>query len=146
MRYRILILVGLMAFMLNAAAQDKSTGKDGATAEAKQPKASEAKDKKKAPEEKRITDKDGKTYVLRSTPFGTVKVEDKPKDPKEDEPPERMRAYEDGDNIRFESTTPFGVARWVRKKTELNETEKAVWERELRNKAAKEPEPKKEGK
>ena len=139
MKPGLMILMSLAMIAGSAAGQDKPAEKTASEKSA--PVA-----KKAAPVEKRVTDKDGKTYILRSTPFGTVKVEDKPVDPKSAEPPERMRGYEDGDNIRFESPTPFGVARWVRKKTELNETETAIWERELRNQAAKQTETKKEGK
>jgi hypothetical protein len=139
-----MIVMSLAMIAGSAAGQDKPADKGGPQKAPSEQSAPEA--KKAAPVEKRVIGKDGKTYILRSTPFGTVQVEDKPVDPKSNEPPERMRAYEDGDNIRFESPTPFGVASWVRKKTELNETEKAIWERELRNKAAKEPETKKEGK
>jgi hypothetical protein len=139
MKPGLLILMSLAMFAGSAAGQDKPA--DKAPSGKSAPEA-----KKAAPVEKRVTDKDGKTYILRPTPFGMAKVEDKPVDPKSDEPPERMRGYEDGDNIRFESMTPFGLTRWVSKKTELNETEKAIWARELRNKAAKEAETKKEGK
>jgi hypothetical protein len=37
------------------------------------------------------------------------------------------------------------VARWVRKKNELNDTERAVWEREQRKRAQAETTRKKEG-
>ena len=144
MKYGLTTLMGLVMIACSAGAQDKAN--DKASQEKAPSQKAEQDNKKAAPAEKRVTDKDGKTYILRPTPFGTVKVEDKPADPKENEPPERVRAFEDGDNIRFESPTPFGVARWVRKKTELNDTEKAVWERELRNKAAKEADTKKEAK
>ena len=45
---------------------------------------------------------------------------------------------EDGDAIRFERPGPFGVAKWQRKKTELNEVEHAVWDRELQKRAPRE--------
>lgn len=144
MKPGLMILATLAMIACSAAGQDQPADKAGQERTASEQNV--PKKKKAAPVEKRVTDKDGKTYILRSTPFGTVKVEDKPVDPKSAEPPERMRAYEDGDNIRFESPTPFGVARWTRKKTELDETEKAVWERELRNNAAKAAGTKKEGK
>lgn len=82
--------------------------------------------------------KDGKKYVERRTPFGIARVEDKG-DEKAEEPPANMRAFEEGDNIRFERPTPFGVARWIRKKSELGDMEQAAWERERRNSAEKEP-------
>ncbi len=133
-----LIALGLVAFV--AGAQEKSSG----AAEAKE-KATEQQ-KKESPAPKRVTGADGKTYVIRQTPFGPVKVEEKSGDAKADEPPADFRAFQEGDNIRFEKPTPFGVARWVRKKSELNDMERAVWEREQRQRTGKETAPKKEEK
>jgi hypothetical protein len=97
-----------------------------------------AKEDSKAKPAARSESKDGKKYVERQTPFGVAKVEDKG-DEKAEEPPANMRAFEEGDNIRFERPTPFGVARWVRKKSELNEMERAAWERERRKPVEKAP-------
>ena len=49
---------------------------------------------------------------------------------------ESTKAVEDGDSIRFERASPFGVTRWQRKKAELNDMERAVWEHELEKRAA----------
>ena len=86
----------------------------------------------------RSASKDGKKYVERETPFGVARVEDKG-DEKPEEPPADMRAFEDGDSIRFERPIPFGIAHWVRKKSELDEMERAAWERERRKLAEKAP-------
>jgi len=103
--------------------------------------AGKADSKEKPATAEQTAPKDGKKYVERQTPFGVARVEDKG-DEKAEEPPANMRAFEEGDSIRFERPTPFGVARWVRKKSELNEMERAAWERERRkpmqNKPAKE--------
>ncbi|HET9319914.1 MAG TPA: hypothetical protein VFO27_09060, partial [Bryobacteraceae bacterium] len=40
-------------------------------------------------------------------------------------------AVEDGDSVRFARQTPFGRSEWRRTKTQLNEIEQAVWNREL---------------
>jgi hypothetical protein len=98
--------------------------------------AAKGESKEQAPAEKRVTGPDGKVYILRQTPFGVAKIEEKAEE-KAEEPPDNMRAFEDGDSIRFERPTPFGVARWVRKKSELNDMEKAAWERERRRAADK---------
>jgi hypothetical protein len=45
-------------------------------------------------------------------------------------------AVEQGDSIRFEQTTPFGKRIWVRKKTELNEEERKIWDLQRKNSAA----------
>jgi hypothetical protein len=45
---------------------------------------------------------------------------------------------EDGETVRFERAGPFGVTKWQRKKTELNEVEHAVWDREQQKRASRE--------
>jgi hypothetical protein len=37
-----------------------------------------------------------------------------------------IKATEDGDKVRFERQGPFGVWKWEKKKSELNESEKAA--------------------
>jgi hypothetical protein len=107
------------------------------------------------------TDAQGKTWTYRRTPFGLVRLPGKPENPTEQKAAPRdvatpfgqvkttatsgevidngdnVIAVEEGDSIRFERPSPFGKYRWVRKKTELTEMEKRVWERESRNQAAK---------
>lgn len=75
------------------------------------------------------TDKDGKKWLYRRTPFGVSKVEDKPvvADATEDK---LTTAVEKGDTIQFERPGPFGATKWEKKKTELNEDEKKAWDRE----------------
>jgi hypothetical protein len=67
------------------------------------------------------------------TPFGTVKLAEKAGEERP-EPPATMRAFEDGETVRFERQTPFGTKKWTKKKSELDETEQAVVERERRKK------------
>ena len=95
----------------------------------------------------RYTDAQGKKWIYRKTPFGISRAEGKAvEDPKVEDlkKDENLRlidattAVEEGDNIRFERSGPFGVAKWERKKTELNEVEHAVWDRELQKRAARE--------
>jgi len=106
----------------------------------------------------RVLGEDGKTYELRNTPFGPMrlavgaggtmepvvagnqagavlqtpfgpmKVAER-SDPRFVQRPDATVAYEQGHSIRFERPTPFGVLRWIQKKTELNDVEKAAWER-----------------
>ena len=83
-----------------------------------------------------FTDHDGKNWIYRKSPFGVVRLEDKATSPdKNDRTLQEIKATEDGDSIRFERQTPFGPSRWQKKKTELNETEKAVWERQQQSQA-----------
>src|SRR5262245_34007023 len=85
----------------------------------------------------RHTDAKGKKWIYRVTPFGVVKLEDKPKEEIEKDAPkgpkleEQISAIDDGDYVRFERPGPFGVYKWRRKKTELDEIEQKVWNREL---------------
>ncbi|MCS6952898.1 MAG: hypothetical protein NZM33_08565 [Bryobacteraceae bacterium] len=85
----------------------------------------------------RYTDAAGKTWIYRRTPFGLVKTSERESGALDRaEPPAEMRAFEDGDRIRFERVTPFGVVRWDRNKSELDDLERAVWEREQKRRNA----------
>jgi len=84
----------------------------------------------------RYTDSRGNTWIYRKTPFGVVRYPEPAPEAKAEEPiPQGMTAVEEGDSVRFERPTPFGKHRWTRKKTELTDLERKVWERE-RQKAA----------
>jgi hypothetical protein len=92
----------------------------------------------------KYTDSKGKKWIYRNTPFGVAKSEDKPIDAtatpfgkaklqeKPAEPPQPTvdtnptRVFEDGDSYRFERTTPFGVSKWTKKKTDLDASEKKI--------------------
>ena len=41
-----------------------------------------------------------------------------------------------GDSYRFEKKTPFGASTWIRKKSELNENEKALAAHQSQNSTA----------
>jgi hypothetical protein len=87
-----------------------------------------------APYTFRYTDARGKVWMYRQTPFGWMKAERK--DIPEAVPatvdlPE-TRVAEDGDSVRFERNTPFGMTRWKRKKSELTEQEKQIFDRASR--------------
>ena len=90
----------------------------------------------------RYTDPQGKKWIYRKTPFGIARLEDKPADAaartaESAKRFEEVKAAEDGDSIRFERPGPFGIYRWQRKKTELDEMEKTVWDRERARIASK---------
>jgi hypothetical protein len=87
----------------------------------------------------RYTDAEGRKWIYHASPFGVTR--------EPEGAPERfirdfanVKATEQGDSIRFERPTPFGPFRWQTKKSELNEMERTVWEREQasRNAAAQE--------
>jgi hypothetical protein len=95
----------------------------------------------------RFTDAQGKKWIYHKTPFGISRAEDKPaeglkaEDTKKDENARLINAttaVEDGETVRFERAGPFGVTKWQRKKTELNEVEHAVWDREQQKRASRE--------
>jgi hypothetical protein len=83
----------------------------------------------------RYTDSDGKKWIYRKTPWGVARLEDKPADgatAAADKPAETstgIKAVEDGDVVRFERPGPFGPYRWQKKKSELDETERAALDR-----------------
>lgn len=87
----------------------------------------------------RYTDAAGKNWIYRKTPFGVMRLEDKPVPANtaaklQDDRTrliESTRAVEEGESIHFERVWPFGRTQWQRKKTELNDIELAVWNREL---------------
>jgi hypothetical protein len=82
------------------------------------------------------TDKDGKKWIYRKTPFGIARMEDKPAEIKPADADAAIKATEDGEVIKFERPGPFGAYKWERKKSELTESEQAIWKRE-QAKAAK---------
>src|SRR5580692_351887 len=78
------------------------------------------------------TDAKGKKWILRPTPFGIAKIEDTgvPAKKYEDHSLDDAKITEDGDSVKFERPGPFGTYKWEKKKTDLDEGEKAAWEHE----------------
>jgi hypothetical protein len=78
-----------------------------------------------------FTDAQGKKWIYRKTPFGLARLEDKPADTKAAAPAGGLvtTATEDGDIVRFERPGPFGMYRWQKKKTELDDDERAALNR-----------------
>jgi hypothetical protein len=92
----------------------------------------------------KFTDAKGKKWIYRNTPFGVAKSEDKAADPtatpfgkaKPQEKPAEdakaavetnpTRAFDEGDSYRFERSTPFGVSKWRKKKTDLDASESKI--------------------
>ncbi len=97
------------------------------------------------------TDGAGKTWFYRKTPFGVVKSsEEVAAAPAQSEGTQiprgnpfgdakastattpatpLVKAVEDGDSYKFERNTPFGPARWTRKKSELTADEQEIVQR-----------------
>ena len=74
------------------------------------------------------TDAQGKKWIYRKTPFGVSRMEDTGERQTAKAAPDGagIKATEDGDKVRFERPGPFGVWKWEKKKSELNEDEKAA--------------------
>ena len=94
----------------------------------------------------RYVDKEMKVWLYTKSPFGYMRSAEDAAKP-EPEPggkanPEKTpfgesraasnapvtKVFDQGDSVRFERPSPFGVYRWTRKKTELNDDEKKLWE------------------
>lgn len=75
----------------------------------------------------RATEKDGKVWFYRRTPFGFSKYQ------AEDQPIEEtvtdLVAVDKGDSVEFQRKTPFGLSKWTKKKTELDDNEAAALKR-----------------
>lgn len=83
------------------------------------------------PNSYRATRSDGTARVYRISPFGvTSQVESPVLADSSNRAPEQVKAAADGDMVRFERTTPMGIIRWQKKKSDLNKMEQAVWERD----------------
>ena len=77
----------------------------------------------------RYTDAQGKQWIYHQTPWGWSRMEqskDTEVKTSAGDSAAGIKATEDGDKVRFERLGPFGVWKWERQKSELNETEKAV--------------------
>ena len=73
----------------------------------------------------------GETWLYRRTPFGVAKYKEEAAVDADDSGVEGVRAFEEGDSVRFERKTPFGVSQWTRKKTDLKGVEPAAWKQAL---------------
>src|SRR5260370_12590689 len=77
-----------------------------------------------------FTDAQGKKWIYRKTPFGLARLEDKPAETKAAASTGPVTtATEDGDIVRFERPGPFGMYRWQKKKTELDDDARGALER-----------------
>lgn len=78
----------------------------------------------------RHTDKDGKSWIYRKTPFGLSKGPEETAAPavKPDAPKPAIKVTDAGDTYRFERAMPMGAQVWTRKKSELTDEEKVLVE------------------
>ncbi len=85
------------------------------------------------------TDPQGKKWLYRQTPFGVVKWEDKPAAAPIVDNTNPVVITDLGDSVRFQWKTPFGEQKWIRKKSELTDDEKAMIKREQSKRTAPDP-------
>jgi hypothetical protein len=82
------------------------------------------------------TDPQGKKWIYRKTPFGVTRLEDTPERDAAKAAAANgagIKATEVGDIVRFERLGPFGLWKWEKKKSQLDETEKAALENSQAN-------------
>jgi hypothetical protein len=84
----------------------------------------------------RWTDKEGKEWMYRKTPFGVSRWEANSEDSKQKAIVNQTTAVEQGDSVRFERVSPFGKQTWVKKKTDLDDTEQKIWARKQESNSA----------
>jgi len=90
----------------------------------------------------RWTDKAGKAWTYRLSPFGVTRWPAESVDVAHEQARKdragtaQISAVEQGDSIRFEQVTPFGKHTWIRKKSELTESEQRIWAEQQKNSAA----------
>jgi hypothetical protein len=85
--------------------------------------------------EKGSAGKPDKVWIYRRTPFGLAKSEEEP--PSSTDSAVGVEAVDKGENVEFSTNSPFGIKRWTKKKTELDEIERAAWARASNKKTAK---------
>ena len=86
------------------------------------------------------TDADGKKWIYVRTPFGASRMEDNggaAPAVKPAEPFANVKITESGDTVTFERPSPFGTAKWQKKKSELTDEEKAALHRRTQEDAAR---------
>jgi hypothetical protein len=75
------------------------------------------------------TDEQGKQWVYSNTPFGVVRVPGSVTSQNEaTRRPELTRSFDLGDSVRFERPTPLGPVKWEKKKTDLTDVERHLFE------------------
>jgi len=90
------------------------------------------------------TDKAGKKWIYGQTPFGISKVEDMggtnggfSTTPLE----QLIKTTDNGETVKFEKQTPFGPAKWERKKSELTDQERKIYEQQHPQAQPEQPQP-----
>lgn len=131
MRLTTFVLLLIPAALLAGDNDKKAQRQSGTTAAASHaPLTLPADAKRTEPNTYTWTDPQGKKWIYRQTPFGLVRLEDKPAPAQSAGAPEPITAVEDGDVVHFERPTPFGKQKWSKRKADLTADETAVLERQ----------------
>lgn len=97
------------------------------------------------PNEWSYTDPQGKKWIYRRTPFSLAKLDAaqdaavSAESASDRSMLESTKAEDAGANVRFSRPGPFGPLRWTAAKTELDEFERKVWERDQQKAAPHAP-------
>ncbi|HVW85353.1 MAG TPA: hypothetical protein VHB50_11765 [Bryobacteraceae bacterium] len=91
------------------------------------------------------TDKQGKKWIYSKTPFGVSKIADMGPGgapafnatPKE----QLIHATDSGDTVKFQRQTPFGTTKWEKKKSELTDEERRIFENQQAKQQSPETKP-----
>jgi hypothetical protein len=79
----------------------------------------------------RYTDKAGKNWIYRNTPWGVQKAEEKVTvKPVETVAVDPTKTEDLGDSVRFTKPTPFGPKVWTTKKSAMDTYEQSIWNRD----------------
>jgi len=79
----------------------------------------------------RYTDKAGKKWIYRNTPWGVSKAEEKiAVQPVETVAVDPVKCEDLGDSVRFTKPTPFGPKVWTTKKSAMDSYEQSIWNRD----------------
>jgi hypothetical protein len=82
------------------------------------------------------TDKQGKKWTYAKTPFGVMRSE--VRTAPEDAPSlADVKAFDEGDKVRFEKQSPFGIVKWEKNKADLTAGERDLLTKQAASQTAK---------
>jgi hypothetical protein len=127
----IIVIAILFAAATGAAAQDKKENSTTSDATSGPPQSM------KIPKEAVLnpdgrtysyTDKEGKKWTYLRTPFGITRVAAKDQPAAPPAAARKVDVIDKGDTVRFERQSPFGPMGWEKKKSELTDEERRMYE------------------
>jgi hypothetical protein len=72
------------------------------------------------------TDKQGKKWIYVNSPFGVIRSEAQATSAPTASSLDGVKAFDEGDKVRFEKASPFGPIKWEKNKTDLNDDERGI--------------------